>query len=1019
MVDIAKRLASLSTRPPTPPKERFERSIDTLSPNGYFTNITNHILLNTPNESPSSSAEYFAGSSEKGTKRVGFSPWLKLHNPLNVGGKSPALEGDLRRLPPSRQCKSSKSILKPSTDVSTSSTMGELTSFDGGDFPRMIQSVLAHLRSPSRVSRLDAYSALVGSLSAYDDLPDTNALVETLQEFLEHIRRDVSATTGDKAKLDTQLATQSLKLLTIFLCTPVVAESLPDDFRVYILDKSISSLEDVVLPKIVTNHYMQVLAKQNFSGKHMTSERADRVLSALKILVDRTKGNSTIGLRFRIYGRLLLQAKHTLAANASDWVDHLVSGMLSATKEVRSLAIAFGIDAGIALGNASSVSQACHEMFNRKSPEGQTVVDFLASQLHDMAASKDDALHVPQIWSVLILLLRNRRHHLERWRHLKPWLVVIQKCLNSSNPSVKSLAMTAWNRLVLAINLDSSTSPEMIKMLRQPVVSHLNRKGSDKVSKQTRQLAHSSYCNLLYYAFRPSTTHSQLDIYWEQYVDGILPESFSASKRDTNQACAIFAALFYAPQARPWDDNRANSARFIKPDELPCIDPKWTRSQAAKIITIFEKLMELAEWSYFEKEESVIMKAWQSFTAALGEASKQEVKVSVQSLSAVAHILNMLARYWDRAYVRRQDNASTGFFSALEKFRSMIEAAIKNIGAITFNEQRLLWSTSNRYQAAETPSSRSSKHQGDLSSPVVHLLRLLVSTVIDSEAIEAYTDTLRYLLEIALQPTSSRASQLAMLRDLIALLNSDNVDCGNARAQLWQLVAQAAKEAIKKPRSKDAATESSNNAGGEFRDAIRILEFGISHQSSLSFQVWKSLLSAIRESLRREMGDGGTIIMITEPISAVVSHNLASGLDDSLLRFAASLIQIMTWPRSEQDMERAKRLLWGLPATNQRQTARDHSEHLYAMVDRVLIKAYASCMELNQRLINTFLEALTDGLSSCPQEVKNGIVRRVQRGIAVWVEDSDGILPASVLDNDLSRIGDAVSLYGAALEFNI
>ena len=1007
---MVERLAILTTRPPTPPKESLDKSRGTSTePNWDIATITSRLLLDTPNESPSSSAESCAGSLEKGTKKVGFSPWLKYHKPMIVGSQSPASDGDLRRLPPSRHCKSSTSILKHSTNLVTSSPMGGATRLDGSNFPEMLQSILALLRSSSRISRLDAYSALLGSLSAYEDLPEGNALAENLQEFTGCIRRDVCSKHGEKGTLDTQLVTQSLKLLTIFLCTPTIADLLPDDFRKYILDKSISSLENAELPKIVVNHYMQILAKQNFSRKHMTVERANRILLVMRDLVDRVKGNSIIGLRFRVYGRLLVQAKHTLASNATDWMDHLVSGMLSTTKEIRSLAIAFGMDAGIALGTNSLVSQSCSELFNRKSSEGQTVVDFLTKRLNEMTNSKDDTLHVPQIWSVFILHLRNRRHQLERWPHLKAWLVVIQKCLNSSDPSVKSLAMTAWNRLVLAVNIDSSTSPNMIKMLRQPVVTHLNRKGGDKLSKQTRQLAHSSYCNLLYYSFRPSATHDQLDIYWEQYVDQILPESFSASKRDINQACAILAALFHTSQPTPWDEHRANTPRYIKPDELPCLDPKWIRSRATKVVGVFGKLIRIADWSPPEKGEAGIVLAWQSFTLALNDAGKQEVKVSVQTMSAVAQILNMLAQFWDQAYVQRNGLTPVEFSIALRKFCSMVETAIANIGAITFNEQRLLWSSSNRFEAAETPSSRSVRHQGTLSSPVFHLLRLLVSTITDSEAAEAYTPIFQYLLELKIH-SSSRASQLAILRDLTGLTTADTTESSQARIQLWRLIAKATREVIKKPRSDDHATENSQHAGREFRDATRILEIGVHQHSSDLFEIWESLQSAICESLRQEVGNGGITILLTEPLSVVINHKMTDRLDNFLLSCAASLVRNATLPTSAQDFERARRLLWGHLVTNHKSAAPDPSEHLYAMVDRALKMAYASCEQLDKSFVCALFEALTNGLCSCPKQAKTEILNRVQQGIALWIEDVRGLLPASALENDIGHLCIAVSL---------
>ena len=1010
MVDIAQRLSTLSTRPPTPPKDRSEHVIDTSSPNGYFAHISNHILLDTPNESPSSSADYFAGSAENRTKKVIFSPWHESHKPAGNGGKSSIAEGNLRRLPPSRDCKSSRSILKPSTGMLTSSPTGELPRFDSSDFPRMIGSTMAHLRSASRTSRLDAYSALLGSLGAYDDLPDTQAMADNLPEFLEHIRRDTSATIGiEKATLDTQLATQSLKLLTILLCMPILADSFPDEFSTYVLDKALSTIQDLELPKIVVIHYMQVLAKQNFARKLMTNERVHRLLLAMKDLTDRVKGNSIIGLRLRIYGRLLIQAKHIMAFNATDWLDQLVSGMLSNTREIRSLSVAFGIDAGIALGNISSVSQAVFEMFNRKSPDGQTVAGFLTDRLLEMTTSKDDVQHVPQVWSAMILLLRNRRHQLERWLHLKPWLLVIQKCLNSSDARVKSLAMTAWNRLVLAINIDTTTGSPMINMLRQPVVTHLNRNGGDKTSKQIRQLAHSSYCNLLYYAFRPSATHTQLDLYWEQYVDQILPESFSASKRDSSQACSILAALFHSSTPRPWDENRANTPRFIKPDELPCIDPKWIRSRSNKIIKVFEKLITTPGCAHKADDEVLTNVVWQNFTLALGDASKQEVKVSIESMSAVAHILNMVTRFWNRTYVQRQALTQTESSVAFAGMHSVIRQAIENIGAITFNEKRLLRSTKNQFEPVETPSSRSASVQGTLSSPTVHLLRLLISTIKDTGAMEDYNGILRCLLDTALHSASSRVSQLALLQELTGLVVSETAVQNDSRILLWQIIAEATEVAVTKFRSTDSSIRIPQHAGREFRDVTEILEAGICQASASSIAIWQRLKIAVCDCVRTEVGDGGIVVVVVEPISTAINNQLGGEPDYFLLSCATSLIQDMTWVQSGQDIERARRILWGLPIANQRPSALNLYDNFCTMVDRLLVVTYKNFAKLDQDGVCALLKALAHTLGLCPVDVRIGIMKRMQKGIACWLEDTHGVLAVNASDSGLGRISRVVS----------
>lgn len=1003
MVEIAQRLNALSTRPPTPPKERNDPILETLSPNGYFARVSQQVLLDTPNESPSSSAEYFGGSSERGTKKVEFSPWPSFHKPAVLSGCSPGSEGNIRRLPPSRDCKSSKSILKETFRLSP---LAQLPALTATSLPEMPQSAMLHLRSASRGSRLDAYSALLGCLSAYDDVPDTEALSNSLPDFVQFLRRDTCATVDPNGTLDTQLISQSLKLLIVFLCTPALAKALPDDFRFYVLDKSIASVKDGSMPKILITHYMQILVKQDFSAKHMTNERADRLLSALEGLINHQKGNSIISLRLKIYQRLLTQARPSFVAHAEHWIDHLVSGMLSTTKDVRALAISLGIEAGTNLGGMTSVSQACFDLFARTSSEGQTLVDFLSVRLNSMISSKEDGVHVPQIWSVIILLLRNRRHKLERWIHLKPWLVVLQKCFNSTEAHIKLLAMTAWNRLVFVVEPDTSTAPQMIKMLRQPIITQLNRKGNDKHSKQSKHIAQSSYCNLLYYALRPSATYAQLDLYWDSYIDKVLPESFTSTKRDVDRSCEILAALLHNEQPRTWDENRANVSGFIKPDELPSVDPKWARSRVSKILEIFSKLIPLATWHSNDQDGLPIVLAWRCFTKALGEAGKQEVKVSTETMSAIAHILNMIKLLWPQMYSPNFTMPSIELTTSMSKMQTIILEAINRIGPIAFNEQRLLYSVQNSCEAAETPSSRSLRHQGTLCSPTTHLLQILVNSTSDQAVVEQYTPILRNLLEVALSSTSSRGSQLRLLRDLMTSIVQEDAPQSRARIAIWCLIAEATELALDLPRSIENNSDSPQYSGHGFRDVAKILETGLHHFSGSMITSWQKLFAHACNVIREEIGDGGINLTLTEPLSDAVQHQLATSYNEPVLVCATGIVQSATWPKSSQTLDRARKLLWGISAAGHKPGPFDPFDKLYTMIEQGFVKAYEEYLPQRATNIANFLRVVENLLLSVPPSSKGTLLRRIHRGVASWIEDQKGILA------EFSSVAALENLYG-------
>jgi len=847
-------------------------------------------------------------------------------------------------------------------------------------------------------------------MSAYDEVPDTEALRTSLPDFVDFVCRDTRATTDVNGTPDTQLISQSLKLLIIFLCTSALANALPDDFRVYILEKSITSIEDAALPKILVTHHMQVLAKQTFSEKHMTNARANRLLSALEGITDRHKGNSIVGLRLRVYQRLLSQAKPSLVAHSEHWIDHLVSGMLSTTKDIRALAINLGIDAGTDLGNKSTVSQACFDLFARKSPEGQTVVDFLATRLNAMTVSKEEGVHVPQIWSVVILLLRNRRHKLERWLYLKPWLLVIQKCFNSNEAHIKLLAMTAWNRLVFVVEPGASTAPQMVKMLRQPIVAQLSRKGGDKSSKQSKQIAQSSYCNLLYYAFRPLATHAQLDLYWDHYVEQIMPESFTSTKRDINRACEIIAALLHSEQPIPWNENRANANGFIKAEELPCLDPRWIRSRADRVLLVLGKLAHLAPWPSSEPEKSPIVLAWRSFTMSLAEAGKQEVKVSLETMTALAHTLNTINLFWVQAYLQQPNLSATESAIAIAKFKTLIQEAIDHVGLIPLNEQRLLQSSPNQFEAVETPSSRSVRHQHTLGSPTIHLLRLLTTSTADDAATHIITPTIKSLLQVALSSTSSRQSQLRILRELTALVSVGDSADSRVRLVLWRLIAEATVSALGQPRQGDSNSDSPELAGHEFRDVARILEVAIQHHSSDTISTWQKLFATVCEALREETGEGGVILILTEPLSASIQHQLSTACAESFLAYTTTVTQNITWPTSQQTLDRARKLLWGISAINQKAGPFDPFDKFYSMVECGLLKAYEEHASTRTTYTADFLHAVESLLTSAPDFAKRVMLIRMQRGIASWIEDQQGILAGFAVGTELEKVHGTVSM---------
>lgn len=1011
MANTGPGLASLAARPPTPPKKNTGPGAEMVPDSVQLPHPALVTLLNTPEQSPpSSSAEYFGGSSEKINKRVDFSPWTEYHKHPSSIGFNNGFNDQIRPLPPSRDCRSSKSILKTKPDTCPIVPVEELMNLSQeGDISNMLEATVRHLESSIRNSRLDAYSTLLGCLSAYGNVPEDQDLAGRLLDLVGFVRRDIWAKQKDSGALDIQLATQALKLLIYFITNPWLSESLPDEFCALVLEESILVLENRNMPKIMVTHYMQLLIQENFAPQHLNSNRVNRLLVALSQVTNHIKGNRIIGQRLMLYRRLLLHSKAAMVMHVEFWADHLISSMLSTFKEIRGRAVLFGLEASLSLGTVKSVSQTFADTLNRESPDGKKIVDFLAARLTAMASATDDGIWVPQIWSIVILFLRGRRHQLEEWEHLKSWLLLIQKCFNSSNAQIRYQSNRAWTLFIFAVSLDSSTSSKMVKMLRQPILPQLERKNGLKgsqMAKSPKQGARSSYCTLLYYAFRPLATYTQLDQYWEEYVCQMFPRNQSRGKDDINYFCQVLAGLFGSNEPKPWDESRARVNKPVGVDELPCLDPKWVRLRAAEILKVFGDLFHDADWRSEKDAEAPIILAWQSFTHAIKQASSKEVKTSTETMTALAHILNTIKSFWQSSLAQRSSHEVS---QIIENFECLVHEAVIQLGFIPFCEKRLTHTTRNSYEAAETPSSRGNNHQGPLTSPVLVLLGLLIRSIDRPETEHSYNDAVKHLIEVAMRPASSRHTQLAVLRDLANLVTSEHDADGRTRLLVWRLIADAATRALGLAKFCDPLEESPQSLGHEYRDAVKILESAILLRPREAMKEWHDLGTVIVRVLSKEVCSDAVILVITEPIAKTVTNLPTCECNEFLLDVGDFLLKNIQWPQSRTAVERARKLLWGVSHITPKATIIDPSDHLYAITNLILNLSYSSFKVEFSGKVESFLSEVAVFIAKCPVSDVITLLKCIQQGVGVWIQDCNGALTISNASKDCANVYAAVS----------
>lgn len=978
-------LATLAIRPPTPPKDLVLQKVEKFMHNEQYLPSLVRQTLDTPDESPCSSADYFSRSSDRPPKRVDFLPGEAKF--LTAASKSIiASEGNVRSLPPSRDCKPSKSILKPCKENTLSDPANGSSNYRQRSFPRMLEDVVRELASSSRSSRLDAYQTLNGCLKAYDDLPSPEAMAEKLPLLMEFIRRDLTTGTPEGGIHDTQLMTQVLKLLTIMLWMPKLADMLSDDFCIFVLNQSISVLMDQKSSKALVNHYMHLLATQKFPSKILTDDRANRLLNVLREITTYVKGNGVVGQRLMVYRTLLTQAHAVMLRRVEEWMEHLFSGMLSNIKEVRARALAFGLDASVTLGTIIPVSRSVLDIFNRQSADGKKFSEMLVRRLSEMIGSKEEASHVPQIWSIVILFLRSRRGQLEHWEHMRVWLVMIQKCFNSADDHVKFQAHLSWNRLIFAISPTISTGSSLVKMLRQPITSQLDRRHNDKRSRQAKQVAYTSYCTLLYYAFRPLSSHDTLDRFWEEYVALLL------TKTDTRFGCEVLISLLGDTPQKIWSEQRANESAPVKPEELPRLDPKWVRLRAATVLKVLDAVLQSVEWQPTEDGEAWVLRAWRAFTKALGEAGSKEVKVSTESMIAVAHMIGSIKHFWvhcNKRQAARVDSLAES--TDMQRLAALVDIAVSNMGPLPFSEKRLIQVSGDSFEAADTPSSRSTRIQGSLASPVAHLIRMLYVSTPPEDASECCKVTMRGFFQIALRSTTSRRSKLKVLRDICDLTESEIADSSATKVTFWQLALEFLTESFVSSKPDDGTNDSPYQFGPDYSTMLKMIELEARNSTQMTTN-WVAAFKCINAQVQKECGIGGSTVSVIEPSAVFLHARLAEDHIGISIQRCTILIQNTSWPESRKEVERAQKALWGASPLPFKSASFCPFDKLYTLIDSVLAATYSTYSEPVSGEIVELFHAFTSFIKTCPSSQAAALLKRLQTGCSVWIRDVDGLM---------------------------
>ncbi|RYP60004.1 hypothetical protein DL770_010088 [Monosporascus sp. CRB-9-2] len=1014
-VTVSRGLETLPARPPTPPREKqTEADLTSRQTRSRRSLLTRSDIHTPPSYSPDS-VDSGNLSSRRTRKKVGFSaePHYQEAPTYGIKGNGPKQPTPLTAPSSTGSNRPIKSILKPSAVPNPlDPSIGSGDANTQVNIIAMLESTVKQLAGADRQSKLDAYMMLVRALKTSNNLPDRIALQEQMGLFTQFIQRDIT-TKNATGTIDSSLANHALTLLHTFLYFPAIASTLSHDFGVFVIDHCIRCFEDSSMPKDVIRHLMQVVASQDFSPKVMTADRVGRLIAALHKIEEHLKGKSIIMSRIIIYRRLIKQSKLHMVSH-SDWLLDLFTDMLSSMKEIRAAAVALGFEVAFTIGKEKQLSRRVMETLQSTVDETK-YIEYYAERLLAMIGNKQESPSVPQVWSVIVLLLRCP---IDRWEFFSPWLQIIQKCFNSGEPHTKLEANYAWNRFVYVLYLNEPSLSRIIGTVCQPFISQLQRKVPvGKHQEELRRVVFGSICNLYYYAFKPNSTSAQIDRYWTGCVQPIFQrltssadakqneKSIGASSEILTQATTIATALFDSATPRLWKEDHVAENPLVRPDELPAIDPKWIRRNANKVFAIIEPIisktfLEIASPSSPPRE------LWRTLMSAVAAAASKEVKVSNDTANFMAHAFNLLLKIWSAGPQQTGGDCPQVFLSATQAF---ISTMIESIGSLPFTETRLSMSKENTFMPVSTPSHRPGKGQGLTRSPLHHLFSILLTKSPGLPDDESLTSLFRavftpFLMARAFHSRIDLANELMRETLPVEALSPYGP---------WLFISEIILSSRESSQSSTSSSISGSGptVGHEYREIVKHLERGVRSTPNLPWEHWKSLFQLLVARVTDETGEAGCAIAVVELLAKTFLDGLSTDNYDAIpmntWRGSVELIATAKQPRDRQALDAARRRIWGTSVAGPRSASFDPFDSFYRLINRLLEITYThSDTRIDAEIVPSMLTEVAAFLTKCSRLLVYKSLTQLQPGICLWIRDMDGRYNS----NRSPKLSDAVKM---------
>ncbi|KAI2782691.1 Rap1-interacting factor 1 N terminal-domain-containing protein [Daldinia loculata] len=1000
VASVPRSLDSLPTRPPTPPRDK-KQDTDSSSKLALSNQpVDTRLNLHTPPSYSSDPTNHTNTSSRRSAKKVGFLVQAEYQEAPTYADKENARKQTTPASVPSSvtSVKPIKSILKQTSSPSPIHSLDPSTAGDQVNIATMLDSTIKQLAGADRDSKIDAYMMLARALKTSNNLPDRIALQDKMSLFMQFIQRDVT-TKAINQNIDSSMVNHALTLLCTFFHFPAIASTLSSDFGVLIIDHCIRSFEDASVPKDVVRHLMQVVASQEFSARVMTTDRVGRLVASLHNIEEHIKGKSIIMSRILIYRRLVKQSRSHMITH-SDWLLDLFTDMLSSMKEIRAAAIALGLEAGFTIGKEKQLSRRVMEILQLQVDDTK-YIEYYVERLTSMSKDKTQSASVPQVWSIVILLLRCR---VDRWEFFGRWLEIIQWCFNCGDYHTRLEANYAWNRLVYVLHPNETLFSKAIVTVCQPFISQLKRRNNTKQLEELRKVVIAGIRNLYHYAFKPNLSTAQVDSYWDACVRPLI-QGLAFPEVDTKQtekpttmisdnltqAVLILTGLFDSSTPRLWKEDRVAENALVKPDELPALDPKWVRRNATRVFSVVEPILQKT-FLDLASPESVSCKLWRTLVSAVAAAASKEVKVSTDTATFMAHAFSVLAKIWSQGLdgSDAQPESQQRFLDATQAYLWTI---IESLGLLPFTEKLLSLNKQNSFIPVATPSHRSGRGQGLTRTPLHHLFSILSALPPGIPDDDGLLNLIRVVLDPFIISRSSSHGKTELARELIQTLPMDVLSPYGP----WVFISDILSLSLDSSQSSHLTASSGSESmtiGHEYREIIKHLERGFKSTPNIPWEHWDSLFQLLSTRVYSEAGSAGLAIVVIEPLAKHFLEFCSLPCDDAIspIRFKAgiNLISDAVHPKDRQALDAARRRIWGTSIAGSRSASFDPFDNFYRLANHLLEASYLHMehYDPDEIIVKLFTE-IGCFLMRCSRSLGFKSIAHLQHGIGLWIQDAN------------------------------